>query len=117
MEGDRKLRLVQLGISKYGASPTHPVSLEAQAESVMLELASQLKTYSGRTPTHITVGGKTYPGLKGYPERITVDQFKAITDINKATIIFVQCYEIAGIPRIEKRVRFAQATYDMYAKK
>lgn len=117
MEGDRKLRLVQLSISKYGASPTHPVSLEAQAESVMLELASQLKIYSGRTPKPITVNGKTYPGLSGYPERITVDQFKALTDIRKATIIFVQCYEIAGIPRIEKRVRFAQATYDMYAKK
>lgn len=117
MEGDRKLRLVQLSISKYGASPTHPVSLEAQAESVMLELASQLKIYSGRTPKHITVKGKTYPGLYGYPERITVDQFKAITDISKATIIFVQCYEIAGIPRIEKRIRFAQATYDMYGRK
>ena len=117
MEGDRKLRLVQLSISKYGASPTHPVSLEAQAESVVLELASQLKIYSGRTPKQIRMGGKTYPGFYGYPERITIDQYKAITDISKATIVFEQCYERGGKPMMEKRIRFAQATYDMYGRK
>ena len=117
MEGDRKLRLVQLSISKYGADPARPVSFEAQVESVTLELASQLKIYSGRTPTHITVGGKTYPGFYGYPERITVDQFKAMTDISKATIVFTQCYEIAGIPNMKKRIQYAQDAYNKYGKK
>lgn len=117
MEGDRKLRLVQLSITKYGAAPNYPVSLEAQAESVVLELASQLKIYSGRTPKQIRMGGKTYPGFYGYPERITIDQYKAITDISKATIVFEQCYERGGKPMMEKRIRFAQATYDMYGRK
>ena len=38
-------------------------------------------------------------------------------EITEATIVFEQCYERGGKPMMEKRIRFAQATYDMYGRK
>ena len=75
----------------------------------MKHLPSTFNTYTGLQPYYYDTGEWCW-----WPEEITVDEFKTITDVDKATEIFERVYERASLPMMERRKSAAHDYYNLY---
>lgn len=73
-------------------------TLEPQLEHLYFEL-------NGGEATTVFILNRDYGGLAG---------FKAMTDVNKATLAFEKAFERAGIPAMENRYKYANEYYNRY---
>ncbi|MGF6991344.1 hypothetical protein M2150_002619 [Lachnospiraceae bacterium PM6-15] len=73
-------------------------TIEPQLEHLYFEL-------NGGEATTVFILNRDYGGLAG---------FKAMTDVNKATLAFEKAFERAGIPAMEKRYKYAMEFYQKY---
>ena len=73
------------------------------------DLQSQLNwldlEMKGKDPTTLTILKQKVGGY---------DSFKKLTDINKATLVFEQAFERAGVPAMSNRYKAAKGFYDKY---
>lgn len=83
--------------------------LQSQLEYLMKQLPSTFNTYTGLQPYYYDTGEWCC-----WPEEITVDEFKTITDVDKATEIFERVYERASLPMMERRKSAAHDYYNLY---
>ena len=92
--------------SQRGADWT---DIQSQLLYFVQEAPSQFDAYTGH-------GVYTYPsGAQAWiAEKMTFDQFKALTDIPWATEAFERVYTRASIPRMEQRVAYAQAAFSQF---
>ena len=81
--------------------------------SYLLEgLPYAFDTYTGRSPHYYSTGEWCW-----WPTKMSFDQFKVLTSVNDAAEIFERVYERASIPRIEKRILYANAYYEQFTGK
>lgn len=100
-------------MAKYAESKGKDwTDLQCQLEFLISEMPSQFKTYTGHGVHTYANGTQTW-----WPEPVTVEEFKALTDIAKATEIFERTYERASIPRMEQRIKYAQEFYNRFSGK
>ena len=83
--------------------------LQSQLEYLMKQLPSTFNTYTGLQPYYYNTGEWCW-----WPEEMTVDEFKTITDVDKATEIFERVYERASLPMMERRKSAAHDYYNLY---
>lgn len=83
--------------------------IQAQLLYFVQEAPSQFEAYTGH-------GVHTYPSgaVAWIAEKMTFDQFKALTDIPWATEAFERVYTRASQPLMEKRIAYAQAAYQQF---
>lgn len=83
--------------------------IQAQLLFFVQEAPSQFDAYTGN-------GVYTYPSgaVAWIAEKMTFDQFKALTDLPWATEAFERVYTRGSIPMMEKRIAYAQAAYDQF---
>lgn len=85
--------------------------LESQLDFMMQDMPSQFKQFTGKTHTYSN-GTVTW-----WPEKMTLDQFKTLTDIAKCTEIFMRVFERPSIPHLERRVNSAKTYYNQFSGK
>ncbi len=83
--------------------------LQTQLDYMMKLLPSTFNTYTGREPYYYDTGEWCW-----WPEEMTLDEFKTISDVNKATEIYERVYERASLPMMEQRKSYAQNYYSLY---
>lgn len=83
--------------------------LQSQLDYLMTQLPSTFNTYTGLSPYYYGTGEWCW-----WPEEMTVDEFKTISDVDKATEIFERVYERASLPMMERRKNAAQDYYSLY---
>lgn len=79
-----------------------PFSATTQAVWLCDTLPAALDAYTGR-------GTYTYPNgtQTWWPERVTIDEYKAMADVDAATEIFCNTYERPSVPAMDARKRYA----------
>ena len=85
--------------------------LESQLDFMMQDMPQQFKLYTGKTYTYKN-GTVTW-----WPEKMTLDQFKALKDIAKCTEIFMRVFERPSIPHLERRIASAKTYYNQFSGK
>ena len=83
--------------------------LQSQLEYLMTQLPSAFNTYTGQSPYYYDTGEWCW-----WPEDMTLDEFKTISDVDKATEIFERVYERASLPMMERRKSAAKDYYSLY---
>ena len=83
--------------------------LESQLEFLIEDMPGQFKQYTGRKPHYYNNGEWCW-----WPEKVTVDQFKKLTDIDKATEIFERVFLRASKPNMPRRNKHAHLYYETY---
>lgn len=83
--------------------------LQCQLDYLIDEMPSEFNKYTGREPHVYDTGA-----LAWWPEKVTADEFKAMTDIDTATELFERVYTRASKPNMARRIRQAHAYYEMY---
>ena len=84
------------------------------------DIQAQLLFFVGEAPAQFDAftghGVHTYPsGAQAWiAEKMTFDQFKAITDLPWATEAFERVYTRGSIPMMEKRIAYARSAYDQF---
>lgn len=83
--------------------------LECQLDYILIEMPGIFSVYTGN-------GTYTYPNgtVTWWPDRVTMDQYKQLDDIDTAVEIFERTFERASIPNMARRISQAHAYYDMY---
>lgn len=97
-------------MSDYCASQGKPwTDLKCQLDYILIEMPNVFSTYTGH-------GTYTYPNgeVTWWPDPVTVDQFKAMTDMDTAVQIFERTFERASIPHMQTRISNAHSFYNMY---
>jgi hypothetical protein len=82
--------------------------LQCQLEYALSEMPGQFESGTGKIYTYDN-GTVTC-----WPNAVTLDQFKAMTDINTATQIFERAFERASSPLMDKRITYANSFYEQY---
>ena len=98
------------GMSDYAASQGKEwTDLKCQLDYIIIEMPTVFQTYSGH-------GTYTYPNgtETWWPEAITMDEFKALDDVDLATEIYERTFTRASIPMMSDRKSYAQSYYNMY---
>lgn len=72
-------------------------------------MPSQFDAYTGKSPHYYPNGEWCW-----WPEKMTLESYKALTDVNKATEIFERVFERGSITRMSERYESANLYYDMY---
>ena len=90
--------------------------LAIQLDFMMTELDSCLKTYSGKGyPKHPY---SQYPSTEvGWGKKMDLTKYKALTNVMDAVKIFSQCFERAGIPHMDNRIKYAKEYLKQFAGK
>ena len=83
--------------------------LQCQLDFLIDELPAQFNEFTGREPHVYDTGA-----LAWWPEKVTVDEFKAMTDIDTATELFERVYTRASQPNMARRISQAHTYYEMY---
>ena len=83
--------------------------LQCQLDYLIDEMPSEFDKYTGREPHVYDTGA-----LAWWPEKVTVAEFKAMTDIDTATELFERVYTRASKPNMARRINQAHAYYEMY---
>ena len=83
--------------------------LQSQLEYLMTQLPSAFNTYTGNGTYTYNNGTVTW-----WPEAMTLDEYKTLTDVEKATEIFCRVYERPSVPMMERRKNAAQDYYNLY---
>ena len=88
---------------------TEWTDIQAQLLFFVSEAAAQFDAFTGN-------GVYTYPnGAQAWiAEKMTFDQFKAITDLPWATEAFERVYTRGSVPMMEKRIAYARSAYDQF---
>lgn len=98
------------GMSDYAESQGKSwTDLKCQLDYILIEMPTVFQTYTGHGTYTYENGTVTW-----WPVSVSVDEFKAMTDISEATEIFERTFTRASIPRMENRISYAQSYYDMY---
>ena len=101
-----------LNLKKYAHSKgTDWTDLQTQLEFMLSELNGCFNSYTGKVHVYSN-GTETW-----WPEKMTGEQFKKMTDLAKATEIFERVFERASIPAIEERIKYANSYYTMFTGK
>lgn len=82
--------------------------LQCQLDFLMSEAESCFTEYTGATYVYSN-GTVTW-----WPEEMTLDEFKSITDISLATEIFCRVYERPSVPNMTHRIEAANQIYNTY---
>lgn len=90
--------------------------LAIQLDFMMTELDSCLKTYSGKGyPKHPY---SQYPSTEvGWGKKMDLTKYKALINVMDAVKIFSQCFERAGIPHMDNRIKYAKEYLKQFAGK
>ena len=90
--------------------------LAIQLDFMMTELDSCLKTYSGKGfPKHPY---SNYPSTEvGWGKKMDLEKYKLLTNVVDAVKIFSQCFERAGIPHMQNRIKYAKEYLKQFAGK
>ena len=83
--------------------------LESQLEFMIDDMPGQFREYTGRSPHYYPNGEWCW-----WPEVVTIDSYKALKDIDKATEIFERVFERASKPNMSRRIEAAHSYYNMY---
>lgn len=83
--------------------------LKLQLDFLMDSMPYQFRLYTGNGVHTYSTGA-----LAWWPDPITVEEYKKLTDIELATEIFSRVFERPSIPRMERRISFAKSYYEMY---
>lgn len=83
--------------------------LESQLEFMIDDMPGQFREYTGRSPHYYPNGEWCW-----WPEVVTIDSYKALKDIDKATEIFERVFERASKPNMSRRIDAAHNYYNMY---
>ena len=83
-----------------------------QLDYLMKGLPDAFKTYTGKQPHYYANGEWCW-----WPNKMTFDQFKALTSINEATEIFERVYEKASKPNMPNRQKYANEYYKQFTGK
>lgn len=88
---------------------TEWTDIQAQLLFFVSEAPAQFDAFTGN-------GVYTYPnGAQAWiAEKMTFDQFKAITDLPWATEAFERVYTRGSVPMMEKRIAYARSAYDQF---
>jgi len=85
--------------------------LESQLQFMISELPANFKSYTGKTYTYSN-GTKTW-----WPVKMTLEDFKKLNDVAKATEIFERVFERPSKPHRAKRISYAQQYYNQFSGK
>lgn len=85
--------------------------LQCQLEFLITQLPSTFDAYTGVSPYYYDTGEWCW-----WPESMTIDDFKNLSDTQKAAEIFCRVYERPSITHIDRRKSYAQEYYDKYHK-
>ena len=83
--------------------------LSSQLDFMLSDMPSQFDAYTGKSPHYYPNGEWCW-----WPEKMTLESYKALTDVNKATEIFERVFERGSITRMSERYESANLYYDMY---
>lgn len=83
--------------------------LSSQLDFMLSDMPSQFDAYTGKSPHYYPNGEWCW-----WPEKMTLESYKALTDVNKATEIFERVFERGSITRMSERFESANLYYDMY---
>lgn len=106
-EGASGLAALQAWASEHGGSWN---TLEVQLPYLFSVLPRAFEVYTGLSPHYYSSGEWCW-----WPNKMSFDEYKKLSDIAKATEIFERVYERASIPRLEKRISYAQSAYEEFA--
>lgn len=81
----------------------------AQLDYVLDHIAEEMSTYSGMPTDYYSSGAPVF-----WPDHITIDDFKKLTDPELAAEIMERTYERASLPMMEQRKQYAKEYYDIY---
>lgn len=84
--------------------------IQAQLLYFVQEAPSQFDQYTGHGVHTYSTGAVAW-----IAEKMTFDQFKALTDIPWATEAFERVYTRASMPLMDKRIAYAQSAYQQFA--
>lgn len=99
-------------MQEYAASKGKDwTDLQCQLEYLLNQLPETFDTYTGLSPYYYGTGEWCW-----WPEAMTLDEFKQLTDVDKATEIFCRVYERPSIARVERRQGSSREYYDKYHK-
>lgn len=90
--------------------------LGTQLNFMLTELNSALKSYSGSGwPKHPY---SQYPSTEvGWKDKMDLKKYKKLTNVTNAVKIFSQCFERAGIPHMDNRIKYAKEYLKEFAGK
>ena len=83
--------------------------LESQLEFLISELPSQFKEYTGRKVHTYSNGTQTW-----WPTKVTIEEYKKMTNISDTTQIFERVVLRPSIPHREKRLQYAKEFYSRF---
>lgn len=83
--------------------------LLSQLDFMISDMPSQFDAYTGLSPHYYANGEWCW-----WPEKLTLDTYKSLTDVNKATEIFERVFLRGSITRMSQRYESANSYYDMY---
>lgn len=86
--------------------------LESQLEYLMKNAPSQFDQYTGKTPHVYSTGA-----LAWWPEKMSFNQYKKVTDVDQATEIFSRVFERPSKPMMATRQKMARQYLKKYAGK
>ena len=90
-----------------------PLSATTQTHWLARTIRGALDTYSGTGHFYFYANGtRTW-----WPERVTLDQFKAMEDPETAAEIFCNTYERPSVPMMDSRKRYAREYYDLLSRR
>lgn len=82
--------------------------LQCQLDFIINELPGVFSNFTG------IVGHYSNGQAWGWPEKMTLDEFKKITDVKKATEIFERVFERGSVTRMQRRYEYAETFYNTY---
>ena len=83
--------------------------LSSQLDFMLSDMPSQFDAYTGKSPHYYSNGEWCW-----WPEKMTLESYKSLTDVNKATEIFERVFERGSVTRMSERYESANLYYDMY---
>lgn len=99
-----------LTMSEYANSQGKEwTDLECQLDFIIIEMPQVFSTYTGHGTYTYDNGTVTW-----WPDPVTVEEFKAMTDIDTATEIFERTFTRASVPAMQERINYAHSFYEMY---
>lgn len=82
--------------------------LQSQLEFMLEDAPSQFEQFTGDTYTY---GNGT---VTWWPEKMTIDEFAALDDIELATEIYCRVFERPSVPMMENRINAAKEYYERF---
>jgi hypothetical protein len=85
--------------------------INCQLQYLLSQLEDTFNSYTGKNPHHFNTGEWCW-----WPTKMSLDQFKQLSDPENAAEVFERVYERASIPMIAKRKAYARQYYNQFHK-